>query len=195
MSEYKMVPVVPTEAMLDAMEHWIDRAICNLSTSEDAAECAYIDLLAAAPALATAPEPQACAVDDALQGFWPHPISGWVRGSDFVPVSGADTESRLAQGWQPVSHVPPSFSFDPAALSTSQAGLDAYEAGKLDGYNSALGIAPPVGRPAELTEGEREALELCEAYVGGSVYAAMKADIDTLCTLVRRLAPTAKDSL
>ena len=54
------------------------------------------------------------AEDDELQDAWPHPISGWVRDGDFVPVSGADTESRLAQGWQPVSHVPPSFVFDPS---------------------------------------------------------------------------------
>lgn len=52
--------------------------------------------------------------DDGLAGAWPHPISGWVRGGDFAPVSARDAESRLAQGWQPVSHVPPSYSFDPA---------------------------------------------------------------------------------
>ena len=44
--------------------------------------------------------------------------------------------------------------------------------------------APPTGLSAE----EVEALELCEAYCNGSVYAAMKPDIAAICAALRRRA-------
>jgi hypothetical protein len=73
----------------------------------------------------------AAPADDGLQGAWPHPISGWVRGLEFAPSDEMTMSAfkMLAMGWQPVSHVPPSRSFDPTP--SRAAGTEAVQAGEL----------------------------------------------------------------
>lgn len=104
-------------------------------------------------------------VDGSLQGDWLFPVSGWVRGSDFVPVSGADTESRLSQGWQPVAYVRQLAAVrgdaqPPAPICTCE---NENQCQGCAGGRAASDARRNPPAPSGLTDAEREALDTAEA--------------------------------
>lgn len=113
------------EALLESVEH----AFRNRNPTDEQWLQSLNDLKAARAALCNSPAASGQGFDG--DGVWPHPIAGWVLGREFQSIPPADPEYALAQGWQPVSLVPPSFVFDPTpprAVAATDADLLVFNA-------------------------------------------------------------------